>query len=338
MENKEQIKLVSSELAALWSAYINDSMCLCFLQYFKEKNEDIEIAPAIEKASSMAISHLQKLRILFEKEGIPLPNAFSKTDVHLDAPRLYNDVFFLMFIQNMGRVGMLTYSGAVVMSARRDIRHYFKHVLEESAELYDLSVEIGLQKGTLVRAPFIPYPKQIDFVDKKNYLSGFHLFSEKRPLSAVEISHLHMNTQTNILGERIALSFAQVSPNKDVQKYMMRGKEISAKHVKIFSDTMLQNDIHSPISASELVTNSTVPPFSDKLMVFFMSLLTTAGIGNYAVAASASQRNDLVVNYERLSLEIGQYAKDGADLMIKHGYLEQPPGTMNKEKLARTKK
>lgn len=64
-----------------------------------------------------------------------------------------------------------------------------------------------------------------------------------------------------------------------------------------------------------------------------MTILTSAGMGNYATAASGSQRSDLVVHYERLSLEVAQYAKDGVDMMMKHGWFEQPPGIVDKEKL-----
>ncbi|GAA3318624.1 hypothetical protein GCM10020331_022170 [Ectobacillus funiculus] len=69
-----------------------------------------------------------------------------------------------------------------------------------------------------------------------------------------------------------------------------------------------------------------------------MTLLSTAGMGNYATAAAASQRSDLATNYERLSLEIGQYAKDGADIMIQNEWLEQPPGTLDKEELAKKRR
>jgi hypothetical protein len=72
----------------------------------------------------------------------------------------------------------------------------------------------------------------------------------------------------------------------------------------------------------------------------FLSLpyLTAAGTGNYATAAAASQRSDLILNYERFSFEIVQYAKDIAYLMIQNEWLEQPPGTLDKVKLAQQKK
>ncbi len=71
--------------------------------------------------------------------------------------------------------------------------------------------------------------------------------------------------------------------------------------------------------------------------MFHMALLTSAGLGNYSTAAASSQRNDLMLNYERLSLEIALYAKDGADIMIQNVWLEQPPGTLDKEQLTKTK-
>lgn len=45
----------------------------------------------------------------------------------------------------------------------------------------------------------------------------------------------------------------------------------------------------------------------------------------------------IAINYEHLSLEIGQYAKIGADIMIQNEWLEQPPGTLNTEELTKKK-
>jgi len=146
-----------------------------------------------------------------------------------------------------------------------------------------------------------------------------------------------MNIQTNIIGTKLALSFAQMSPRELIQKWMLRGRDISTKHVEVFTKTLIKNDIVPPVSSDMAITDSIIPPFSDKLTMFHMALLSAAGSGNYATAAAASQRSDLILNYERLSLEIAMYAKDGADLMINHAWLEQPPGTKDKDQLARKK-
>ena len=44
----------------------------------------------------------------------------------------------------------------------------------------------------------------------------------------------------------------------------------------------------------------------------------------YGTSLSRSPRTDLGVDYGRLMIEVGQYASDGAKLMIENGWLEQP--------------
>jgi hypothetical protein len=333
-----KIDLTSSEIASLWTAYMNNSMSIQFLNYFLKTVEDSDVRSIIEKGHSISAELLAQITKLFEQENIPIPSGFSDSDVNLNAPRLYTDSFILSYINHMSKAGMLGYSGFLSMSARRDIRKLFKNALHMTSDLYDESSEVLLHKGLYIRSPFIDYPKQKDFVDSKKYLSGLNPFSNKRPLNAIELSHLNMNTQNNLIGAKLSISFAQSSPRKEVQKLMLQGKDISEKHVKIFTGVLLDNNTQSPVSADVSITNSTAEVFSDKLIMFHMGLLTAAGTGNYAAAASASQRSDLILNYERLSLEIGQYAKDIAYLMIQNEWLEQPPGTMDKVKLAYQKK
>lgn len=152
------------------------------------------------------------------------------------------------------------------------------------------------------------------------------------------MSHLSINIQNNLIGAKLSIASAQSSPRKEVQKLMLQGKDISEKHVKIFSSSLLDNNIQPPVSSDIAITNSTAEVFSDKLIIFHQGILTASGTGNYATASAASQRSDLVLNYERLSLEIAQYAKDIAYLMIQNEWLEQPPGTMDVVRLAKHKK
>lgn len=109
---------------------------------------------------------------------------------------------------------------------------------------------------------------------------------------------------------------------------------VAQKHIQLFTQALNNDDIQAPISSDVSITNSTTPPFSDKLIMYHISMMAAGGIGNYATAA-ASQRSDLALNYERLSLEISQYAKDGADIMNEHAWLEQPPGTYDKDELSK---
>jgi hypothetical protein len=331
-------QLTSAEIACIWSGYMNDSMSKCVLGYFLEHVEDEEIRSIVQFAYDLSSTHLEKLTTIFQEEQIPTPTGFTyDDDVNMNAPRLYTDSFMLTYINHMAKIGMLGYSGFVSMSARDDIRAFYREGLNETSELYERSSKVALSKGLFVRAPYIAYPTQTDYIDTKKYISGISLFSKKRPLNAVEISHLFLNIQTNIMGAKLAISFAQISPREKIQKWMLRGRDISKKHIQIFTKALLNNDIQPPVSSDVAVTNSTTPPFSDRLTMFHMSFMSAAGAGNYATAGAASQRNDLILNYGRLSLEIAQYTKDGADLMISNAWMEQPPTTKDKDQLTNKK-
>ncbi|WP_188456904.1 DUF3231 family protein [Virgibacillus oceani] len=329
--------LTSSEIASLWTAYMNDSMSRLVLNFMLKYMEDPEIKSVVQTAYDISVTHLEELEHIFDKESFAIPNGFSDRDVNMDAPWLFSDIFCLTYVNQMAKVGMLGYSGFLAMCAREDIRKYFTQGLSLTAELYNQSADTALAKGIFSRHPYIEVPKETDYVNDKSYFNGLNPFSEKRPLNTVEISHLYMNILTNSMGIKLCLAFAQTSPAKEIQEYMLRGKEISQKHIKIFSQTLLDNDIQTPRLPDISVSESTTQTFSDKLLMFHMSLIASAGIGNYAAAGSASQRTDLVVNYERLSFETAKYAKKGADIMINNGWLEQPPGTKDRNKLARKK-
>ncbi|WP_208591116.1 DUF3231 family protein [Gracilibacillus suaedae] len=333
----KMIHLTSSEIASLWTGYMNDSMAKCVLGFMLEHIEDADIKPVIQYAYDLSSSHLEQLLAIFEQDDFAKPNGFTEQNVNIHAPWLYTDLFCLSYVKHMATVGLVSYGGFISMSYREDIRNYFSQALNETMNLFNQSSEIAQSKGVSPRHPYIEVPKETEYVDSKKYMSGLNPLNQNRPLNAIEISHLYLNIKTNIIGYKLCISFAQTSPTKEVQEFMLRAKKVSQKHIKIFTDTLLDNDVDVPELPDVAISHSTTKTFSDKLMMFHMSLLTSAGIGNYATAAAASQRSDLMVDYERLSLEVSKLAKSGADIMIKNNWLEQPPGTKDREKLARNK-
>lgn len=114
---------------------------------------------------------------------------------------------------------------------------------------------------------------------------------------------------------------------------MIRGKELSKKQVQIFSDTLLEHEVSAPMEWDMDVSDSTVPPFSDKLLMFHVGVLGASGLSNLATASAASFRKDIAANYVRLSTEVGEYTLDGAELMIQNGWLESPPQTLDRKHL-----
>ena len=196
--------LTSSEIASLWTSYMQNSMSIQVMSYFLKTVEDSEVRAIIEKGQTIATTHMAQLLEVFQKEEIPTPAGFSESDVNLNAPRLYTDSFMMTYLNHMSKTGMLGYSGFLAMSARKDIRKIFKEALYMTSDFYDESSEVLLEKGLYVRSPYINYPKQKDFIDSKKYLSGLNPFSNKRPLNAIELSYLHMNIQTSLMGTKLS--------------------------------------------------------------------------------------------------------------------------------------
>jgi hypothetical protein len=329
MESKHHVKLTASELGTLWTTYETDSMINCMLKYFLEKVEDDEIRAVLDQALEITQKSVTTITDIFMKENIPVPHGLSeKEDVNVHAPRLYSDPFFLFYVKSMTRSTLSALSMALPSIARSDISDFFSESLASTTKLYNLTREVLLNKGLYVRSPTIPYPQKVDFINEQSYLTGW--FGERRPLNAMEITDLWLNSETNIVGKSLVMGFAQVAKSDDVRQFMERGKKIAVKHIEVFTSILNENDLPLSITYDTGVTESTTAPFSDKLMMIHTTSLIGAGIGNYGVAISSSVRRDLASHYNRLMAEVGKYAEDGANILIKNAWMEQPPQAKEK--------
>ena len=306
------------------------------INYALSQVEDKEIQGVLEYVLGLSEKHVTFLTDLCKKGKLAVPDGFSTEDVNLHAPRLFTDDFFIMYIQNLGKIGLTAYSKALSNAARSDIVQYFKQCLTSSAELLEKSIEVKLSKGIFARAPFIPKQEKVQYVEKQHYMGG-GWFSEKRPLNAIEITHLYYNIERNHLGIVLIIGFSQVAHSKEVQQYMYRGRDISRKYVEVFSE-LLRDDYLAVSSAWDVqATGSTKSPFSDKLMMFHINTMNASGIGQYGASIGMSQRADLVVMYTRLVAEIGKFAVDGANIMINNGWMEKPPQAIDRKQIAKGK-
>jgi hypothetical protein len=335
-EISHPLELSSAEIANLWTQYMNDSLSICILTHSIEKAKDQEIKEILQFALSLAESHIVKITEFFNKENFPIPKGFTiEEDVNLNAPPLFTDAFMIDYMHVMTLHGLTGYAGAVATSCREDQLDYFINCNNETMELHKRIISVMLTKGLYSRPARINTPSHVDFVDSQRYLSGW--FGKKRPLNAIEISGMSFNMKKDAAKAVLELGFGQVCQTKEIQKYFERGKNICKNHFGSFSNLLTKEDLSSPKSWVSEVTNSTVSPFSDKLMLFHIVTLVSAAIGYYGAGLSVSQRRDLAMEYTRFMAEIGLFAEDGAQLLIKYGWLEQPPLADDREKLANKK-
>lgn len=214
---------------------------------------------------------------------------------------------------------------------RPDVVVFHKGVLNAGVAVQDLTRELMLKQGTYIKPPYISTPDIVGFVKKQQFLAGF--FGNKRAITAIEISHLFINIQTNSIGKALITGFSQVAENEEVKKYLVRGKQIAQKHTDIFSDFLKKEDIPAPMSWDSAVSDTTSSIFSDKLIMFHITAMIAAGVGNYGMAMAASPRRDIGLKYASLLPEISLYAEDGANIMIKHGWMEEPPQADDRDQL-----
>jgi hypothetical protein len=334
---EHNIGLTASEMGMLWAQYMNDTMAACVMSYFANTCEDKEVLPVIEYALSLSQKHVRTVTEIFTGENYPIPVGFTDEDVNVHAPRLFSDTFQLLYLQNMAVIGMAAAVVAIGVSARSDVSDFYREILASASELHSKARKVAMSKGVYVRPPFISTPRKVDFVKKMSFLFDM-LGKHKRPLTAIEITHLFINIQTNVLGKSMMTAFAQVCKSADAKQFFVEGRGIAGKHILKFSTVLTNEDVPAPQGSDHHVTDSTTAPFSDKLMMYHTTGMIAVGIGNYGTAAGTCERMDLSALYTRLSAEIALYAEDGAGVLINHGWLEQPPQADDRNALVQVPK
>lgn len=332
MQEKHNIRMTSAEIASLWIQYLADSGAACMLKYLIQKTEDTEIRPVLEYARQLAKSHLLTIDEMFRKEEFPTPTGFTDKDVIADAPRLFSDPMHLNFVKNMAKSGMIAYGLSTSLAARADVRQFVRKCLTEVSDLDERATQVMLSKGLYVRPPYITVPDRVEYVADEKFLGS--LFGKQRPLSALEITHLFLNAQSDALAKALLVGFSQVARLPELREFFVEGATIADKHVEILGQTLKESGVPTPMSLDSDIMDSTTPPLSDKLMLFMICQMMAMGMGYYAAAMGASFRMDIAADYGRLMVEIETYVHDGIKLLIKNGWMEEPPLADDRKKLA----
>jgi hypothetical protein len=333
METKRVVKLSTSEIANLWTVYMNDSMASCVMKQFLQHIEDKQIEEVVRYGLSLSQQHIVTVTNIFSKEGVALPVGFNEQDdVDLSSPRLFSDTYYLFYLHNMAKVGGNAYSLALANSAREDILTFFTECTESTMELFNKTTKILLSKGLFIRPPQISYPKKVDYVHKQGFLVGW--FGERRPLNSIEVMNLFFNIERNTIGKSLVMGFSQAAKTKEVVQYFQKANQISGKHIEVFSSLLSESNLPASMTWDTHPTESTAPTFSEKLMMFHIAALTAASLSHYGTSLGSSPRRDLGVHYTRLMQEVGTFAEDGANIMINNGWMEQPPMSSDREALA----
>ena len=328
------VPITSSELANLWMTYQEKTMILRILEHFIE-HADNEEKLLLQTHYNNASITIDIIKEIFKLEGAVIPIGFTEDDVIKGVPKLYDYIFDIMYLHMMTKVEMSLYSLFCGMSYRKDINDFFINLTAESQAMNNQSTQFLLEKGVLVRPPFVSMPKEVHFVQDTHYRSGFNLLGELRSLNTIEVSLIHHAIETNLVGMQLMIGFAQVASNKDVQDYLVRGMKLSKKIEMDLGEFLRKSFIEPPATHAGKATTSKIAPFSDKLMMYNTSLLTSFGLGSNALGSAFSLRNDLPAKMAFLAKDISTFASDGGRIMIKNGWIEEPPQIEDRNELTK---
>ena len=338
MSTQAKIQLTSTELGRLWMTYQIKSAAIIIFGQLRDNAIDEEAKSILDSNVIEDQKIISKITLILNDQNAIVPVAFGDQDVFKDAPSLFDDIFDIMFIRQMAKMNLGFSSLYLATSYMKEVQELFSLIHADAEKSYIITTEYLLKKGVLAKPPYVTMPTKIEFIEAKKYVSGFKIFNDKRALNTVEIGYMYEAIEDNILGMQLVTGFAQVANESEVKKYFIEGKELSKKIITNLTKVFLKSDIQPPSTWAGKATNSILPPFSDKLMMYIVNLISSFSMGSNSLGTSFSMRSDLPLIFTEISKDIFLFSKKGGKLMIQHMWMEEPPQMEDRNQLTKSKK
>ncbi|WP_102272292.1 DUF3231 family protein [Cytobacillus massiliigabonensis] len=328
--------LTAAEVSALWLQYLGDSMAICIYKYFLNIVENKEIKTILESSLQLAESHVLKITEFLNSADFNAPIGFTENDVNINAPRLFSDQFLLFYSYIMTIHGLSAYSLAITNLERQDLQNYFFECTTSSKELFQKIVELAKKQPKFTSVPSIPSPDMPQFMDSPGFIEN--LVGDKRPLSSSEISTLFFNSMKTGFINSLSLAFSQVAEQEDVRNFMLKNVKLAGKDVQSFDSILQQDHLPIPEKWDNEITDSTVSPFSDKLIMFHAGFLVNSALTYYGASIGASFRSDILLNYSKVFTHAMEAGAFSFNIMVKHGWFEKQPEAIDRKSLSQDSK
>ncbi|WP_160725634.1 DUF3231 family protein [Bacillus sp. USDA818B3_A] len=314
-----------SEIGSLWQTYQEKTLIMRFLEYFIEKSDDPQARNILGGLWEELNFYVKEIEEVFCEQGMVKPIGFTSSDVNLEAPKLYDNGFDIMFVRILKEVSMGLYTLSLNMTYNKQVMSIYEGLTSISQKIYRLSTLYLLEKGILSMPPKVTMPKNNEYIKSKKFMDGYKLIGDKRALTDLEVGMIHHNLETNNIGMQLITGFAQCASNIEAKKYFLKGKELAKKQIKIMEEILREHDVQLSATSGATVTTSTIPPFSDKLMMHCIYILNGFSLVGGGMGTFFSLRNDIAMKTMLIAKDIYFYAQEGIEIKIKNGWFEQPP-------------
>lgn len=332
--NLSDLSPTSSEVAYLWTSYMAETMAICYLKKWTSEAKDPEIHPLLQQVLDTSTQRVLELENLFKAIQYPLPSAFGEKDINMNSPMLFSETFTCLYTRMMQEMITHHYLFAFQTSYRSDFRSFYSNCLKTCIEVENKATEILLAKGILQKHPSIVPPHSVENVPNKSYFGTLlRVFGESRPLNAMEICHIYKLIEIGQLVSTLNLGCAQVVKSNKIRDYLLKKKKIIDKSLEAFNHILASEDVPVPSISEILVTDAKESGLSDRIILNHSTASTTFIISSFGLALPAMARKDLAATLRDALTTVMDLAKDGADLLIELGWLEQMPQTADRHEL-----
>jgi len=338
MTTEAKIQLTSTEIGRLWMTYQIKTAMLEIFKQFRESTIDVEAKDILNSSVIENQNIISEIVKIFNSQDMVIPKGFDDRDIFKDAPPLFDDIFNIMFLRQILKMNLGFSSLYLATSYMKEVQELFVLDHTVSKKFYVITTEYLLKKGVLAKPPYVTVPNKVEFIENKKYVNIINIFAGKRALNTVEIGYIYEFIDDNILGMQLKTGFAQVAQESDVNKFMIEAKELSKKVITNLTSVFLQSDIQPPSTWAGKATTSIQPPFSDKLMMFVVDLISNFAVGNNSLGTSFSMRSDLPFVFVEITRDLLSLSKKGGKLMIRHMWMEEPPQMEDRNQLTKFKK
>lgn len=217
------------------------------------------------------------------------------------------------------------YTISTNMAYHVDVMTIFEGLNVVTIKIYKLVTLYLLRKGILTLPPKVTMPNTTEIIKSKEYLEGLNPFSQKRPFNCIEMGILHQGIESNNVGLQLMTGFAQCARDKEVKKYCVKGMDLAKKQIQTFEKLLIKANVHFSATSGSTVTTSKVPPFSDKLIMNLIGFLNGFAIVGMSFGTFFSFRRDLTMQSTLIAKDVFLYGEEGINIMIKNGWIEEPP-------------
>ena len=234
MTTEARIQLNSSEISVLWQTYLFKSAKILLADVIKAKIIDKKAQSIFADAITGAQNMKNEIVNIFNNENLVIPLGFNELDIVREAPPLFDDIFNIMYLRQMQKLNFGYFAVFTSMSYTKKIIDMMKLGFDMANDCYGVTTNYLLEKGVLARAPYVTTPKQVKFIEDKDYMSGLNMFSPKRSLNINEVAYISDALENHIFNMNLLMGFAQVVKESEIKKYFIGGKELAKKKYRYF--------------------------------------------------------------------------------------------------------